>query len=229
VFPRDHFNLRSNGRGGFKRQSRCKKCHTNYSTSYRKINPEKVRKKKVELYHRKRDQYRGYGRRSLIRKLGLDPLVIEKYRQQHNGLCDICHNPTRNDRSLHMDHDHESLEFRGLLCSNCNTGIGSFKDSPLNLIAAALYLTGIKPDLDKIKIDEAVKDLREIQVDESDERAKSDNHGEKCSYSKLKIADVEEIRQMLQDGVRIAIIATKFNVSRMAIWLIKSGRNWSRD
>lgn len=68
------------------------------------------------------------------------------YRQQH-GRCAICgtkvpHKVGRGQgrRTLVVDHDHETGAVRGLLCPNCNTGLGMFKDSPENLRMAAEYL-----------------------------------------------------------------------------------------
>lgn len=42
--------------------------------------------------------------------------------------------------SAHIDHDHKTGEFRGILCMECNTGIGKFKDSPDLLRRAIEYL-----------------------------------------------------------------------------------------
>lgn len=59
-----------------------------------------------------------------------------------NGLCAICHNPeTRNlNAFLVVDHDHNTGKVRGLLCGNCNSGLGFFKDSQENLNSAKQYL-----------------------------------------------------------------------------------------
>jgi hypothetical protein len=43
---------------------------------------------------------------------------------------------------LNLDHCHTSLKVRGLLCHNCNRGLGLFQDSPKSLRRAALYLEG---------------------------------------------------------------------------------------
>jgi len=39
-----------------------------------------------------------------------------------------------------MDHNHETNQVRGILCSNCNVGLGYFKDEPVRLNQAIKYL-----------------------------------------------------------------------------------------
>lgn len=68
-------------------------------------------------------------------------LTVEQYEimcLMQNNLCAICcEEPEEN---LHVDHDHVTGEVRGLLCNNCNNGLGRFKDNIESLENAILYL-----------------------------------------------------------------------------------------
>jgi Recombination endonuclease VII len=57
---------------------------------------------------------------------------------KQNGVCAIC--LTNPDGKLFVDHDHDRKSIRELLCNLCNVGLGSFKDRPSLLEAAAAYL-----------------------------------------------------------------------------------------
>ena len=63
-------------------------------------------------------------------------LYAELFEKQR-GLCGICNKSMV--RPL-LDHNHESMEVRGLLCSKCNIGLGQFDDSPKLVSAALQYL-----------------------------------------------------------------------------------------
>ena len=53
--------------------------------------------------------------------------------------CDIC----KTESKTVLDHDHDTLKFRGWLCSRCNTGIGLFKDDTKIMQDAINYLNGV--------------------------------------------------------------------------------------
>lgn len=57
--------------------------------------------------------------------------------KKQNGRCAICN---KTCSPLHVDHDHVTGIVRGLLCSNCNTGIGLFQESIRCLAQAIVYL-----------------------------------------------------------------------------------------
>ena len=104
-------------------------------------NPKNLRATRSYTGGRVGDLYRS-------RKLSRYGLTISDYDRmfaEQGGVCKICGRPPDlnghpNQRYLSVDHAHTTNAVRGLLCSNCNHGIGKFKDSPDLLIRAALYL-----------------------------------------------------------------------------------------
>lgn len=69
-------------------------------------------------------------------------LTIEQYRDMYEaqeGKCAICR---KHSTKLHIDHHHDDAIVRGLLCNECNLGLGLFRDDPLILHRAASYLDG---------------------------------------------------------------------------------------
>jgi hypothetical protein len=71
-------------------------------------------------------------------------LTVEQYvamAEAQGHVCGICLRPeTEKYGALHVDHDHATNQVRGLLCGQCNTGIGKFRDDPDLLRAAIDYL-----------------------------------------------------------------------------------------
>jgi hypothetical protein len=71
-------------------------------------------------------------------------LSLEEYNSlldKQQGCCAIC--GTHQDKfkiKLSIDHCHTSKKVRGLLCSNCNHGLGQFKDSVIFLKSAIDFL-----------------------------------------------------------------------------------------
>ncbi len=63
-------------------------------------------------------------------------LYAELFEKQQ-GVCAICKKPMK--RPL-LDHNHTSMEVRGLLCSKCNVGLRQFEDNPKIIIAAIEYI-----------------------------------------------------------------------------------------
>ena len=61
--------------------------------------------------------------------------------EEQNHSCAICgvHVEESATRFV-MDHNHETNQVRGILCSNCNVGLGYFKDQPGRLGQAIKYL-----------------------------------------------------------------------------------------
>lgn len=69
-------------------------------------------------------------------------ITLEKYDEMlaaQGGACAICTRPP-SGQELVVDHDHDTDEVRGLLCQNCNIGLGHFRDDPDLLLQVIEYL-----------------------------------------------------------------------------------------
>jgi hypothetical protein len=73
-----------------------------------------------------------------LRKTGVTPEQYNAKMEEQAGLCAICNKECT--KALAADHDHETGKFRGLLCNNCNRGLGHFKDDSMLLLRALYYL-----------------------------------------------------------------------------------------
>ena len=112
------------------------------------INDSKETKNAYMREYRKRNKelFKSY---DLMKKFGI---TLEEYNEMleiQDGACAICGQPeTRKDhrtgetRALAVDHDHATGRVRGLLCTDCNTGIGLLQDDIEILLNAVDYLKG---------------------------------------------------------------------------------------
>lgn len=127
VKERSEFGRRPNGHS----RAHCKDCERDRSRDqYRQMTPEQIRERNRAT--------------SLMRHHGVTVEQYEELFEKQGGLCAICKQPETSSRRLHLsvDHCHDSLRVRGLLCSNCNSAMGLFNDDPGLLAAAIAYLQG---------------------------------------------------------------------------------------
>lgn len=105
---------------------------------------------------KQRPNYKNYRhlakRYKLRKKYGLTLADVERMWQEQGRCCAICRQAlvlSDGSRSVavKIDHDHSNGEIRGLLCGHCNTGLGMFRDNPINLASAILYLDRSNPKL----------------------------------------------------------------------------------
>jgi Autographiviridae endonuclease VII len=150
--PLERFYRAAGTRDGLR--SECKECNLAQRAARYRKNPkpyiERVRKWQRENPERlkaRADAFRESGKKRisdrkshLKRKYGL---TLEQYDEMHaaqDGVCAICRQPRPEDRSLHVDHDHDTGEIRGLLCFKCNNALGDFNDDHDLFQRAADYL-----------------------------------------------------------------------------------------
>jgi Recombination endonuclease VII len=90
----------------------CKSCRVRATKEWRRANPL------GELEQRKRQYAARYG---------LTISAYESLFEEQAGRCGICGEPR--EKRLGVDHDHATGAVRGLLCGNCNRGLGMFMDN----------------------------------------------------------------------------------------------------
>lgn len=86
-------------------------------------------------------------------RYGLSAQDYEKLCEDQKYRCALC----GKEAELHVDHDHDTQQIRGLLCQTCNTGIGKLGDTVGSLEKAIGYLRG-----------EFVYDVTEFEVNENE-------------------------------------------------------------
>ena len=77
----------------------------------------------------------------LLEKYGITLEDYELMMENQNHTCKICGTDEARGRGTwHVDHCHTTGKVRGLLCYNCNVGLGNFKDNAAVLASAIKYL-----------------------------------------------------------------------------------------
>lgn len=103
-----------------------------------RVAAERMGPDKVREVQRRSNRKRYYGI--------TDEQFTEMFKEQ-GGVCAICKKPPHRKRKdgnpfvLSVDHCHTTGEVRGLLCSDCNFGIGKLKHDPALLRAAIEFLS----------------------------------------------------------------------------------------
>ncbi len=123
------------------------------SVVHGEANPEYYRLYRQELDKDKvREYHRGY-----TRGAGYEAMRVRSWRKQGASIdtygqfltllamagykCEICKvELTERSRSAHLDHNHSSGKVRGVLCTECNKGLGHFYDSSITLSHAVTYI-----------------------------------------------------------------------------------------
>jgi hypothetical protein len=105
------------------------KCNTCYVREWRRTHPEMSRNNDLKS------------------NFGITLAEYADLLTQQDGVCALCgqtertrHNKTERRRNLAVDHCHTTGEVRGLLCSQCNQGLGNFRDDVGLLAKAIAYL-----------------------------------------------------------------------------------------
>jgi len=156
VKPLSEFTIHDQNKG--QHRNFCHECELIWSRKYHKSPQGKEKRKewvdqnkeKIEEY---KEVYRNDPERTakakvysrqwrLMKDFGLTVDDYDRMLKDQNGGCAICGADDSGNKRDHfaVDHDHKSGKVRGLLCYQCNVGLGHFKEDPDLLRKAANYL-----------------------------------------------------------------------------------------
>ena len=117
---------KNNGKWGF--YSYCRACNNKKFKKYSIDNPEKCK--------------RTYRNSKLKKLYGLTFEDQEGMLKNQNYKCAICGKEiflfgSSKKLTAHVDHDHKTGKIRGLLCQECNSGLGKFMDNTDYLLSVS--------------------------------------------------------------------------------------------
>lgn len=117
----------------------CKECERNANRKRIALTPKIIKTKIVKDPNEVKLSAK---KRMLKHRYLLDYDEYIKMYESQNGKCAICGDEKilGGQGGLLIDHCHRNKNVRGLLCTNCNSGLGKFKDDVLILTRAINYL-----------------------------------------------------------------------------------------
>lgn len=133
---RSEFPMRYQNGKPWKRHTQCRTCINKKTLAWNKAHATPEKAQRVNL----KSQY------------GLTPEDVAVMLDQQDGCCALCGDrpgPLENgwyktghfrESGLVIDHDHTTGAVRGMVCSNCNTGLGLLKEDPERLRRAIAYI-----------------------------------------------------------------------------------------
>jgi hypothetical protein len=144
-----------------KNRGRCRECLAAYQSKWDKNNPDKKKAYKDIRRKERPEEIRAYDNeyyRSALRnnpeykkrmqhlhrklKFGMAKDVFELLLKSQNNKCAICHKEF--EKTPCVDHCHTTNRNRGLLCGNCNKGLGHFFEKPEVMMSAIAYIEKYK-------------------------------------------------------------------------------------
>jgi hypothetical protein len=121
----------------------CRTCWSKRSAENRSKDPDRYRVLQRQSYEKNKHKYKERGRDYHLKTTyGISSVEYEKMLEAQAGICNICDNPATEElyNILMVDHCHKTNKVRGLLCRQCNIGLGAFKDNVETMLKAINYL-----------------------------------------------------------------------------------------
>jgi len=108
-----------------------------------KNNPEKSKEiyRKYSKSEKGKIKNRKWAKKKRLLSYGITEGILEQIKKEQNNKCAICGKIINEfTKDFAVDHDHKTGKVRGLLCMNCNIGLGAFRDNKIIMRKAIKYL-----------------------------------------------------------------------------------------
>lgn len=117
----------------------CRKCLNKQASRWSK---EKASQRRINDNMRNKRKPEQKQNSKFKARYGITLKQFNEMSENQNNECAICnkHKSFNKNNKLFVDHCHATDKVRGLLCDNCNKGLGIFMDSPKLLLKAVEYL-----------------------------------------------------------------------------------------
>ncbi len=139
--PWANFYQRKAAKDGY--ASCCKRCMIKKTVEWNQSHSEEFRRNKQ--------------RHMLLKRYGLSSETYALLMVVQDNRCPICQQLL--DLRVAVDHDHRTEAVRGILCANCNGGLGMLGDSIANLERALTYLRAAEAQQSAVSVTEAARIL----------------------------------------------------------------------
>jgi len=150
------FNILKDGTRSYFYRSTCKRCDNKAKDARRKVrgysgNSQRItrmRERSNNWSKKNLEARKIISRKHTLRKYGLTLEGYDNLLKEQNECCKICgtHYLQVTRQLLDVDHCHTTGKVRGLLCTDCNGGLGKFKDNIILMQEAIKYLEENKFD-----------------------------------------------------------------------------------
>lgn len=185
-----------------------------YCSAYAKRHPDRVNAKVKARYRAGAGQRERFARS--LRSMGITAEDWARAYEAQHGKCAGCLAVLRWDRTTHMDHDHNTGRFRGLLCNDCNTSLGKLKENVRTLRRLVKYILKHR-QLDFVWVPFAWQRQAPLR-------------GERNPVAKLTARSVETIRAIRRAGFgSYSEIGAMFGCSLQTVSNICNNKSWRAE
>jgi hypothetical protein len=115
--------------------------HNDINRAWNKRNPEKALAMRQRWKANNPERVKAIQIKSWLKPYGITQEQYIAIFEAQGRRCKICRtdSPT-SKRKWQIDHCHDTGQIRGILCHNCNVGLGHFRDNPKFMKAAAAHV-----------------------------------------------------------------------------------------